>query len=551
MRNSHVIDQRVQSYIDSGEILGLSLAIIDGDQITYARGFGVTNIDKSGTAVSPDTLFAYGSISNVITATVIMRLVDDGLLELDKPVVDYLPGFTFLDQEIGDKVTLRQILSHTSGLPSARRVWGQPNQESLKHFIWEELSTYSFIAQPGRIHLYNDTAYLLASYIAEIVSGKNFHRLSQELVLTPLEMTSTTYDPSVAMTHPIALPHKPDANGRMRTFQQFGDYMSSDPSGIAFGTALDLANLAIIQLNLGIFQDKTILSLESIEEMQTFHADRHIPGVHHPLMQTYSGYGLGLMLGHYKSICVARHEGKSMDYNCFFDLFTDEKLGLILLTNYSKDESLTELVNYLYDTILNLPHKGTGFRPPPEPASGKMYKELWPQHEGSYLNVENGSLVWIKTQNGELTIEQDGRIDQLNAISMGEYYREDAQGGRTPVVFLLETDIPTKHLIIGGNPYQRINLNLDFSYHLDAWTSFQGLYKHNYAQEISGIKIYLSNGSLQAETDGGTYLCSPLNANSFLCDLGLIEFEPNGNGSNIHSLILGKATRYHRASNNA
>ncbi|MEZ4736964.1 MAG: serine hydrolase domain-containing protein [Caldilineaceae bacterium] len=91
------INELIHPYITPTAVLGMSLAIVQRDEVIYANGFGVTSAEDGGLPVTPQTLFAVGSTSKIITALLIMRLVEQGVLDLDRPVVDYLPGYTFTD----------------------------------------------------------------------------------------------------------------------------------------------------------------------------------------------------------------------------------------------------------------------------------------------------------------------------------------------------------------------------------------------------------------------------------------------------------------------
>src|SRR5688572_25001942 len=126
------IEESIAQKVAAGKIVGLALAVIDGERIEYARGFGHTSVEPGAVDISPDTVFAIGSLTKVITATVAMCLVEQGVLDLDQPVVEALPGFAFSDAVPGWRVTLRHILSHTSGLPGAGKDQGPRDADALR-----------------------------------------------------------------------------------------------------------------------------------------------------------------------------------------------------------------------------------------------------------------------------------------------------------------------------------------------------------------------------------------------------------------------------------
>jgi CubicO group peptidase (beta-lactamase class C family) len=208
----NTFDALVQRYVDDEIVLGAAVAIIQNGEISYIGGFGRTTVEEHGVQVTSSTLFAYGSICKNICAALIMRLVEQGLLNLDMPIVHFLPDLRFSNARHGEKVTLRHLLSHTSGIPMAGKYWGPRDPESLKRFVYEQIPHYTFLAAPGTFHLYSNTAFCIAGYIAEAITGEFYDDLVQEYVFDPLQMVRTSFDPVVSLTYPVALPHKTGAD---------------------------------------------------------------------------------------------------------------------------------------------------------------------------------------------------------------------------------------------------------------------------------------------------------------------------------------------------
>jgi CubicO group peptidase (beta-lactamase class C family) len=126
MLDTQRIEEQIQAYIRPDCILGMAIAIVHGESVLYRQGFGVTSIEDGGLPVTPKTIFAIGSTSKIINAMMIMRLVEQGILDLDEAVVHYLPGYVFTDNPgWGEQVTLRHLLSHTSGLACGGKAWGR------------------------------------------------------------------------------------------------------------------------------------------------------------------------------------------------------------------------------------------------------------------------------------------------------------------------------------------------------------------------------------------------------------------------------------------
>jgi CubicO group peptidase (beta-lactamase class C family) len=119
---------------------GMAVSIFSNNEILFEKGFGVTNTEEQGVEVTPDTMFRIGSVSKTLTATLIMKLVEQEKLELDLPIVNYIPELKLSNQEAVNKITLCMLLSHTAGLPDggdfvnfSKKAWGM---ELWNSYVW-------------------------------------------------------------------------------------------------------------------------------------------------------------------------------------------------------------------------------------------------------------------------------------------------------------------------------------------------------------------------------------------------------------------------------
>jgi CubicO group peptidase (beta-lactamase class C family) len=282
--NIFKLERQIEEAMQAARVPGLALAIVSDLEVIYARGFGVTSIEDGGAPVTPQTLFRVGSITKPHTGTAIMRLVESGKLDLDTPVKEYVPWFELSDRGATDRVTLRRLLSHTAGLPTDYMLFGRRDPGALEASLREELPGYPLLAPPGVVWSYCNPGIRLAGHIAELAAGAPFAQLMNELVFDPLEMRRTTFDTTVAMTYPLAQPHELDENGMLRVQHRFADNAARYPAGLIMSTVLDLANFAVMHMNVGCFRDRKVLSPESVAEMHTPQAD----------FRTVTGAGYGL-----------------------------------------------------------------------------------------------------------------------------------------------------------------------------------------------------------------------------------------------------------------
>ncbi len=118
MLNLYKLEQRIEQGMQKGHVPGLALAIVKDQEVIYARGFGVTSVEDGGAPITPQTLFRIGSTTKPMTGTAIMRLVEAGKLDLDRPVKEYIDWLTLSEEDVAGRVTLRMLMSHTAGLPN-------------------------------------------------------------------------------------------------------------------------------------------------------------------------------------------------------------------------------------------------------------------------------------------------------------------------------------------------------------------------------------------------------------------------------------------------
>jgi CubicO group peptidase (beta-lactamase class C family) len=220
---------RLESAVHEGQAPGLGLLVSNAHDVVFAEAFGTYTLQ---------TVAYIASATKVPTVSAILTLVDDGQLSLDDQVSRYLPTFG------GEKaqITIRQCLSHTSGLPGQHDSLPVPwkdNGLSLSEAV-DQIAQTPLVAKPGSKFLYGGTSYQVAGRVAEVVTGQSWAQLFQERIAGPLEMTSFTYGES--------------ANPRLG-------------GGAACGLQ-DYGNLLKMHLAGGIFRGRRVLSAASVARMQ-------------------------------------------------------------------------------------------------------------------------------------------------------------------------------------------------------------------------------------------------------------------------------------------
>lgn len=189
------IEQLLGKYNEYGQFNGSALVAENG-KVIFKKGFGAANMEWNIPNQS-DTKFRLGSISKQFTALLIVKLAEDGKLKLDVPITTYLPDYP---KENGDKITIHQLLTHSSGIPNYTNAPGFFKDKARNPYTPTEfVKTFSSLPlefTPGEKFNYSNSGYFLLGYIVEKISGKTYEQYLQEVIFTPLKMVNSGYDHS-------------------------------------------------------------------------------------------------------------------------------------------------------------------------------------------------------------------------------------------------------------------------------------------------------------------------------------------------------------------
>lgn len=503
-------EQKIQQLMETAQVPGLALAILQDGVLAYAKGFGVTSTDAGGAPVTADTLFRIGSVTKPFTAAIVLRLAETGQLALDTPVREYLPWLTFSDPAASEQVTLRHLLSHTSGLATAADAYGARDPEGLERWARTQLPAIPLVAPPGKLWNYSNPGYNLAGLVAQSVSGKPFAQLMQELLLDPLSMRRSTLDPLVALTYPLALGHIKTPDGTVVPDRIHPENTADYPSGFLLASVSDLARFAAMLLSEGQCEGQSVLSPQSVQAMRTPQAPLYTPNG--------TSYGLGLMCDTYKGVKVAGHGGGIPHYLAHFGLVPGRGVALIAVWNRMADE-VHQLWGELLGELLGLPEQA----PAPEPIPPDRAR--WPRCTGAYLSRGRG-LMLVRQEDEQLVAEFNGAAAPLTAVGVHTYLALlDGGKAAVPVGFVPEADGPTRYLMLAGAPAERFEPDFTLP-SAEAAAGLAGRYEPE--QAWMGAYNVRADGPIlwvQAEARGEREVaCIAISPGRFACEFGLLEF---------------------------
>jgi len=510
----------------------VALAVVNKEEILYARGFGLTSVEEGGAPVSPRTLFRIGAGTKSLVGTAIMRLVENCQLDLDQPLKTYIEWLRFSEPHAEERITLRLLLSHTSGL-LADSYSGSGDSDVLERYVRERFPHYFFVAPPGRLYSYANAGFSLIGYIAQVVTGKRFSDLMQELVFDPLEMHLTTFDPQVVLTYPFALPHILRDN-QLHVLHHVSYGQAIAPAGGAYSTVVELAHFAMMYLQHGLFHNRQLLSPSSISQMQTPQAVRFLT---HPAV-----YGLSFELMTYKGVLCVGHSGSMSAFGSQLMLLPDEHLAFILMV--SRISSMKRLVNVILDQLLNLPSTSV------QPSFNEPERTLWPGYIGSFLGARVG-LAIISIEDNHLMLELNGKRLSLQTHSTYVYFGY-WPGSEIPISvgFIPEAMKSVRYITIDEKLCERFEGDPLFSPNPLSWIRYCGTYKDNESGETITIQIVNDQMVLRLH-DNDDYVvedvCFQIGEARFTWSGGLIEFQVAEDGT-VLTLTAMKVYEFRRLS---
>jgi len=241
-----------------GVVLGI---ISDGDIKT--AGFGVTNLHHP-LDVTDETLFQIGSITKTFTGTLIMKLVEEGKIDLDATVRTYLPNFKVADDDVSATVTIRHLLTHTSGWFGDFFHDTGPGDDAGAKYV-ADMTDLIQLAPIGEVWSYNNAGFYLAGHIIEVVTGKSFQDALRDFVLNPLGLKNTFFDPGDVITHRFVSGHEGEKVSRPWALPR-----AAYPAGGITCSVHDLLTYAQFHMGDGrTCEGEFLLKKNSINQMQT------------------------------------------------------------------------------------------------------------------------------------------------------------------------------------------------------------------------------------------------------------------------------------------
>jgi CubicO group peptidase (beta-lactamase class C family) len=339
----------VTEQLAAWEVPGCAVAAVRDGKVVLASGWGRRD-QADALPVTPDTLFAIGSTTKAFTASTIGALVDDGLLNWQRPLRDYLPDLRLDDPVVTERLTIIDLLSHRSGLPRHDLAWLAHPDRSRAEMV-RRLRYLPLSRDLRQGFQYCNLGYLVAGHLVEVLSGTRWEDFLRNRVLTPLGMDRTNLSADDMQADPDHATAYERRQGSVVPVPQ-RPVTSMAPAGAINSCAADMSRWLLAQLGGGQVDGRAVMSPETVARQHTAHMvvpeDRTFPA------STRHAYGLGWMIGRYRDHRLSEHGGGIDGFATEVMLLPDDGIGVAVMTNSSSSAMAPVVAYRVLDELLGL-----------------------------------------------------------------------------------------------------------------------------------------------------------------------------------------------------
>jgi CubicO group peptidase (beta-lactamase class C family) len=422
------LDAVVRKELQDRGTPGAAVAVISGERIILARGFGQANVE-TGEAVRPEMVFRLGSTTKMFTAAAVVLLAGQGTLNLNEPIGKHLPGLT---PKLA-ALTAHQLLSHTSGMLDEAPMFGSQDDGALKKEVagWKDDRLF---AEAGQVYSYSNPGYWLAGLLAETIGGKPYADQVAATIFEPLGMTRSTFRPTIAMTFPLAQGHDV-VNGKPQIIRPSANNSASWPAGSIFTNVMDLSKWMIAFVNGGRVGGTQVLPAAMFTTLSTPHAA--IPG-------STSRYGYGVQVGTWRGLPMVEHNGSRSGYGSIIRMVPSRQFGVVVLANRT-GISLTRTATAAIEAVL---------KPDPAPAVAPtraiaMTAAEMAGYAGAYS--QGPRTMDLVVREGGLFVRQGPTLGKLEKVGESEL-----MGDATRYVVIRNAAGRIEFLHVGGRSWRKV-----------------------------------------------------------------------------------------------
>jgi CubicO group peptidase (beta-lactamase class C family) len=347
------LDTALQRVLTENHAAGFAVAVVNKNEIVYAKGFGYRDYEKK-LPVTPNTVFAIGSCTKAFTACLLGQLNKDNLVDFDKPVTEYLPALRFYNDEMTNKITLRDMMCHRTGLPRHDYSWylfSTPSRDSLVQRI-RYMEPSAGLRQKWQ---YNNFMFLLQGVVAEKLTGRSWEANIKDRFFAPLGMSnSSTSIEELVKNAEGSIGYGLEKDSIIAA----SDYYHIDamgPAGSINSSVNDMAKWVTAWINGGKYNGKEIIPAGYLPQAISSQMiiDGALPTKENPDI-FLANYGFGWFLSSYRGHYRVEHGGNIDGFSANTSFFPTDSIGIIVLSNQNGSAVPTIVRNLVADRVLHL-----------------------------------------------------------------------------------------------------------------------------------------------------------------------------------------------------
>ena len=450
-----LIDRYIDSFMKDWNIPGLAIGIVYKDQLIYARGFGYRDMENK-LLVETKTMFPIASNTKLFTSTAACMLADEGKLNLDKPVRNYMPTLNFYNDELNAKVTLRDMLSHRTGLPRYDGIWvASPftRKETIDKVVFMK-PVLSF--REG--YIYNNMMFASVGAVMENVTGNSWEDIIRNKILQPLQMNATCFtQEDMERKGNFAYPYyEPDSTHQLKRLNFFAQSAALGPAGIIKSNIEDMSHWMMAQLNGGMYKGQQLIPEGAIKQTLVPNNIGDKVAKYEELSNAL--YCLGRIIQTYKGYKIYTHTGSIDGIYSNLSFVPSENIAVFMVHNSVPAGNVRTVMAFpIIDRLLGLTKTGWSERYKKESQAENVnskkakdsinetqVKNTYPSHAlkdylGKYTNPVYGDIL-IKLENNQLLLSFRTIQSLLHHFHYDYFFTDEESTGKPSFRLTFITD---------------------------------------------------------------------------------------------------------------
>jgi len=347
------LDRTMENILRDWNVPGCGIGIVMKDRLVFAKGYGYRDLERR-LLVTPNTLFQIASNTKLFTATAIGFLVEAGKLDWDKPVKQYVPQIRFYNDGLDADVTIRDMLSHRTGISRHDNIWFK--SDFTRQQLFEKLKYLEPSIPLRQGYLYNNMMYAAAGQIVEYLSGNTWEKFVKDSIFSPLHMTHSLFtveEMRLQADYMIPYYEKRDTT-LLVPYPFYTKQQGIGPAGSIISSINDLSNWLIAQMNRGRFENRQVIPRGIITEtMRPASITASVPDKYYENLNSL--YGMGRGTSSYKGHFMTAHGGAIGGIYSNISFMPADSIGVIVFANGAHAGQLPGIItNIVYDRMLNL-----------------------------------------------------------------------------------------------------------------------------------------------------------------------------------------------------